>query len=264
MRRMIRLVGLLVVLMLAIAPAGQAFAQACDPSGSRDATATPSTVRPGDTITFDAFNFTPGENVSFWFTDPNQNVVGTASPLCCAAPDGHVRFNPVPIPQSFGQLPGKWALTVQGASSSHVSIAFFCVVTQLQPTAPAATATTRPATATTQPTAPAATATATATTQPTAPAATATTQPTAPAATSTVAATAPVETATTVATVAPTIELPTATVEVLPTAEATPGVVGMPRTGETDFPLFIVVALAALGLLSIGLAVRLQATHRSR
>jgi hypothetical protein len=99
----------------------------CDAT-SRDGTADPKVVRPGTVVRFTATGFAPNENASFWFTLPDQSVFGTASPLCCAGPDGTVRFNPLILPASFFQYPGTWALTVQGQSSNHVSVIFFCVV----------------------------------------------------------------------------------------------------------------------------------------
>ena len=121
-------------------PVRTAYAQACDPSGSVDGAANPSTVLPGQTVTFTATNFTANEEVSFWFTLPSGVVAGTAAPLCCAGPDGIVRFAPAPLPSAFYQDPGKWALTVQGSTSNHTSVIYFCVLTQ----PPAATATSPP------------------------------------------------------------------------------------------------------------------------
>jgi hypothetical protein len=86
-------------------------------------------------------------------------------------------------------------------------------------------------------------------------------QPTAPTAT----ATAPAATATTPAgtAVATAPIAPTATTGAFPTVEATPGVVGMPRTGQSDLPRYLVLVFVALGLLSVGLAAQ-RAPRRSR
>jgi hypothetical protein len=249
--------------------AASVVTQACDPSGSVDGTAEPSTVRPGETITFTARNFRAGEQVSFWFTTPRGSVFGTASPLCCAPSNGVLVFPRIRIPDDFGDEPGRWAMTIAGSSSQHQSIIYFCVVTQAQATATAVpptattvppTATTVPATATTEP-ATATTVPATATTVP----ATATTGiPTTVATTPTTVATTVVETATTVATTVvetATAGVPTATavvvVEETPTVGST--VVGMPSTGHPGddyLVLLTLLGLVALGLMSTGLAAR--------
>src|SRR5207248_60801 len=134
MSKLFRLLGFsfaaaLVVLVLSMGSSGTALAQGCDTSGTVDGTASPTTVLPNQVVTFEAVNMTPGENVSFWFTLPDGRVAGTASPLCCAGADGHVRFAPITLPSAFYQNPGRWALTVEGASSHHQSIIYFCVFT---------------------------------------------------------------------------------------------------------------------------------------
>src|ERR1041385_2127318 len=85
--------GVLLALGFALAPSGNtASAQACDPSGSQNGSADPSTVLPGQAVRFTATGFNGGENISFWFTAPTGDVVGTAAPFCCAGSDGTVRF----------------------------------------------------------------------------------------------------------------------------------------------------------------------------
>src|SRR5688572_22738571 len=106
------------------APAGSVLAQACELPPSVDGSAVPTTVMPGQTITFTVFNFRPGEGVSYWFTTPGGTVFGTAAPLCCVPPDGFIRFPPVQIPQEFSQEPGRWAFTVQGRDSGHTSVVY--------------------------------------------------------------------------------------------------------------------------------------------
>ena len=224
-------------------PVRTAYAQACDPAGSIDGTANPSTVLPGQTVTFTATNFTANEQVSFWFTTPSGVVAGTAAPLCCASPDGVVRFAPAPLPSAFYQDPGKWALTVQGSTSNHTSVIYFCVVTQVQPTPPPATATPPPPAATATSTTAAASPTAAVTAAPTEPGVIAT--PTTEAAT-------PMPVAT---------EMPTE----VPLETATPVSPGMPRTGQGQpaDPTFLVgVGLLSLALLIAGLGVRRRMADR--
>jgi MYXO-CTERM domain-containing protein len=215
-------------------PVRTAYAQACDPSGSVDGSAQPTTVLPGQTVTFTATNFTANEEVSFWFTTPSGVVAGTAAPLCCASPDGVVRFAPAALPSAFYEDPGKWALTVQGSTSNHTSVIYFCVLTS------------QPATATPPPPA----ATATATTAAASPTAAVTAAPTEPGviATPTTAAATPVPVATEVPFETPTPVLP-----------------GMPTTGQgqTADPSFLVwVGLLGLALLVAGLGVRRRTADR--
>jgi len=262
---------------LLASPGVPAYAQSCDTSGSVDGTADPGFVGANTVVTFTAINFTPNEEVSFWFTTPLGDVVGTAQPLCCAGADGRVGFAPTTMPPGFFAFPGKWALTVQGASSQHQSIIYFCLGVEQQPTPVPATATAAPAlpTATTEPptSVPATSVAASPTAE-----ATTTTLPTVETSPTSVA-TAPVATvpATTVpATTVPATTVPVATapvetptVAVFPTAEVTaqptPSNIGMPVTGaggSNDSFLYIGIVLAALSLITMGLAARRAATTR--
>jgi hypothetical protein len=259
--------GVFFALLLTFVPSGNtAQAQACDPSGSRDGTASPNVVPPNTVVTFTATGFSSGEEASFWFTLPDGNVFGTAAPLCCADETGSVRFEPLTLPQGFYQFPGKWALTVQGASSSHVSVIYFCVVTAVQPTQPPATntpvpppptATTAPPTATTVP--PTVEATATTAVSPTV--------EVSPTALATAEASPTSPTALPTAQPSPTIVVVAPTVEVLPTVEATPVIAGMPITGRSDggsgdVVLYAVAAFAALNMIALGYFARRKASAR--
>jgi hypothetical protein len=200
-----KLTAMLIALLLGLvslgAP-GRALAQTCDVTGTVNGSATPIAGVVGDTLVFRGTGFTPNENVSFWFTLPNGGVFGTANPVQGGVnPDGTIGPLAFQIPQSFGQFPGRWAITFQGTPSNHQAIIYFCVGFRAQ----AETPTPVPPAATNTPVPPAATATS----QPTAPAATATSEATAPAATATSEATAPAATATTEATAQPTAQ-PTA------------------------------------------------------
>lgn len=72
--------------------------------------------------------FTPGEQVSFWFTVPQGGVLGTARPLDIGV-NGDGSLGPFEIPTSaeFASFPGRWALTFQGAFSRTQSVFYFCV-----------------------------------------------------------------------------------------------------------------------------------------
>ena len=102
-------------------------AAACDVSDDRNGAALPADVRPGGNTTFIARGFTEGEPVSFWFTLPNGNVFGTAAPIPNGAGRGGVLLIPYTIPNEYGQYPGRWAITFQGASSGNVAVIHFCV-----------------------------------------------------------------------------------------------------------------------------------------
>ncbi|HET9493118.1 MAG TPA: hypothetical protein VFR15_02690 [Chloroflexia bacterium] len=264
--------GVFFALLLTLAPSGKtAQAQACDPSGSIDGTAVPNVVPPNTSVQFTATNFTPGEEVSFWFTLPDGNVFGTAAPLCCADQTGTVRFEPLVLPESFYQFPGKWALTVQGAASQHASVIYFCVVTSIQPTQPPATNTPVPVPPTNTPVP--------ATNTPLPPTATLV-PPTVeatftPAITPTIGvsptvalATPTVEATPTVAVATPTIEaLPTTPPVVVPPVAATPVTPGMPTTGGSageaaNTALYMIAAFLALSLIALGYFARRRATAR--
>jgi hypothetical protein len=91
----------------------------------QSASVSPNCGSPGDTFTFSFFGFTPNESVSFWFTDPHGNVVGTANPLT-GSPNGRFDNLSIPTQSSFGL--GIWALTFHGSQSGHESIAWFKLV----------------------------------------------------------------------------------------------------------------------------------------
>ncbi len=98
----------------------------CDTSGTVDGSATPNHGRVGDTIVFAATGFRAGEAVSFWFTSPQGQVLGTPAPIPGGVnPDGTI--GPLPLRLDSSLVPGRWALTFQGASSNHVSVIYFCV-----------------------------------------------------------------------------------------------------------------------------------------
>lgn len=225
MSRQIRLaglsfIGLMIALVLSLVTlGGVASAQTCDTSGTKDGSASPSAVtQAGQAVSFTATGFKAGENVSFWFTAPGGAVAGTARPLCCAGADGVVRFAPEPLPAEIFVVPGKWALTVEGAESGHQSVIYFCVG-----------AASAPPPAQQPPAAP------TATSAPAAP-------PAAPPAAAPPAA--PPEAAPS----APTESSPTT--EVLPATSAES--VGMPRTGEGDNAMLVLLLTGILGMSLLG------------
>ena len=282
MFRHARVLTMLAVVMLAlvfsVGSAGRVSAQqtqGCDITGTRNGTSTPTYGTTNSTLIFRGTGFTRGEDVSFWFTTPDQEVFGTANPVSGGvAPDGSVSLR-LTIPQEFVDFaPGKWAITFQGATSNNVAVIYFCVLTPEQatqvaqpatatavpptavpPTAVPATATTAPALPT-DTVAPAVSPTTAAAVSPTAvatdtgAAATATMAPALP--TDTVAPAMPVETATTVA-------IPTEVLPVEPdqgTGAGAGDLPGMPTTGQSDGSMLVTLVLAALGLMGAGLVAR--------
>ena len=265
MSRYVRLLGVVLLTFLALSALALALgatrpasastsasvvAQACELPPPTDGSANPTTVMPGQVITFTVWNFRAGEEASYWFTTPRGIVFGTANPLCCVEGDGYIRFEPLPIPQEFGTLPGRWALTVQGRDSQHTSIVYFCISnTAVQPTATAAPPTSTPAPPT------ATTAAATATSVPP----TGTTIPAPPTPEGTVPA--PTVAATAEVTVQPTSPpAPTAEATIPPVPEATampmptPEGPGMPRTGEPVPIFYLTAAMMSVILLAAGVA----------
>ena len=220
---------------------------ACDVSANRNAVAYPNQVRPGDLLIVDARGFQPGEAVSFWFTLPTGQVFGTPRPLEGGVGSDGTVYDAFRIPQEFGQVQGRWAITFQGASSNNTAIAYFCVSTQVAQPTP----TTPPATPTTPP------ATPTAAASPTAAVETPTAVP--PVVETPTVVPPAVQTPTAVP---PAVETPTAAPPVV-VETPTPGVIGMPRTGEGD-PVWLLVLLAVLGvcMLSAGMAARLTTRRR--
>jgi hypothetical protein len=251
MLRRAKIVGVMLALVLSVSAfSGPAYAQTCDTTGTVNGTATPVAGIIGDTINFRATGFQVGEEVSFWFTSPSGVVVGTANPVPGGVqPDGSValvlRIGEFPvIPALFGE--GRWALTVQGATSNNTAVIYFCVgFRATQPTATVAppTSTPAPPTATVPPaTTPTAAVTGTAEASPTA---------------------APTEPG--VAT--PTTEVPTPAplATEMPLESPTPVVVGMPRTGQgqpADLTLLLWAGLVSLGLLAVGLGARRRMANR--
>jgi hypothetical protein len=109
-------------------PAGTPLA--CDTSGSVNGTATPPSARPGTTILFRATGFSPNEEISYWFTLPSGDVLGTAAPVPAGFvnPDGSIGPLPFPIDEDIVRIGvGRWGLTFQGASTQHIAVIYFCV-----------------------------------------------------------------------------------------------------------------------------------------
>lgn len=156
MSNKIRIVALVLALLSSFAAFGNASAQTpptCDPAGSTNGTATPPYVNTDQFTLLVGTGYTPGEAVSFFFTLPNGNVIGTAAPVeGGVAPDGTVglRLTITPAIATLGA--GRWAITYVGATSQRQSVIYFCV-NSVPPAQPTAQPTAVPPIATTQPTA---------------------------------------------------------------------------------------------------------------
>lgn len=282
---------MLLALLLTAGSTGRVYAQSspgCDITGTVNGSATPTYGTVGTTILFRPTGFRQGEQVSFYFTLPDGRVAGTAAPVNLGVnSDGSIGPLPFTIDQPTVNLAtGRWAITFVGADSRNTAVIYFCVLTTAQatavaqpqatntsvpPTAVPATATTA-ATATTEATATSGTTATVATTATSGTTATVETTVTAgttattSAATATTVATAPATAVAATATTQPTAEVPTAVVApatavvpvatMAPEVSATPAIPGMPTTGQSDMPMLITLALAAMGLLGLGLATR--------
>lgn len=282
---------MLLALVGVFSPAHHASAQtasgACDTSASFNGSATPPYGTTGTTIVFRARGFQANEDVSFYFTLPNGDVIGTAAPFSGGInPDGTIGPLPFAIDQQTVNLAtGRWAITFKGATSNNTAVIYFCVFTAAQATAAATTptATTAPATATGVPATAttAATAAATNTAVPadttvpvtstvavtavasdtSVPATSVATDtavvPTTVPATSTMVPAVPTTAPTTMPTMLPTM---VPTMEPAPTMTGTGGVggttPGMPSTGQPEVPAYLTLFSIALGLLGLGVVAR--------
>lgn len=80
-------------------------------------------VKQGDQIFIDIFGFAPNENIGFWLTDPDGDVVGTVETVNIG-PTGRV----VNLPLDTNELyPGLWYFVFEGTASKHQSIVYFKV-----------------------------------------------------------------------------------------------------------------------------------------
>jgi hypothetical protein len=117
-------------------PAGQTACGNLPPNV--DAASDKAQVRAGDSIRFAAGGFAEGEPISFWFTLPTGDVVGTARPITHAdvedtdadvVPNSDGILGPLTFrtTSEFAAFPGVWAVTFQGAYTGHTAVAYFCV-----------------------------------------------------------------------------------------------------------------------------------------
>ncbi|HEX9989101.1 MAG TPA: hypothetical protein VGE45_11570 [Chloroflexia bacterium] len=141
MVRSLRVFGLVLALLLGLVSFGTASAQSeptCELVPNVNGTATPGYVRTGESTILVGTGFTPGEAVSFWFTSPKGNVIGTPSPIeGGVAPDGTVGLRLTVTAGFASEGPGRYAITFQGAGSNRTAVIYFCVnsVPPAQPTA---------------------------------------------------------------------------------------------------------------------------------
>lgn len=75
-----------------------------------------------------AGGFTHLERVSYWFTTPDKQVIGTSSPQGLdPSEEGVIGPYEIPTSADFAAFKGVWALTFQGASSGNTAVAYFCI-----------------------------------------------------------------------------------------------------------------------------------------
>ncbi len=106
-------------------------AQQPDCSGipaSVNATVTPNCARQGTTIQVSFYGFQGGEDISFWITTPDGDVVGTARPVSGGAPASGRISGELPLDPDIFDVSGIWAYTFYGSSSKVTAIARFKVL----------------------------------------------------------------------------------------------------------------------------------------
>ena len=87
---------------------------ACDTTGTKDASVSPTSGPKGTVFRVTVTGFEPGEQASFWLTDPDGAVFGSAQTLKIPDSGGGT------LPINSGVLyPGTWALTIHGLHSAH-------------------------------------------------------------------------------------------------------------------------------------------------
>jgi hypothetical protein len=95
----------------------------------KDATVNPKCGPVGTVFLITAHGFNPNESISFWLTDPDQNVLGTPAPVNIGNHPGS--FNDQ-FDSSFlsgvSGVDGIWAITYEGKDSHHQSIVWFKIV----------------------------------------------------------------------------------------------------------------------------------------
>jgi hypothetical protein len=100
----------------------------CDTSGSRNGEARPNSGTDGDVIMITARGFQRDEPVSFWFTFPDGDVIGTEAGVeGLVNADGSIGPLPIEIDSFLTDYPGTWAITFQGDRSGNLAVIFFCV-----------------------------------------------------------------------------------------------------------------------------------------
>lgn len=91
---------------------------------SVSASVNPSCFQSGTYYNMSIWGFNPNEQIGFWLTDPNGNVVGTVETYNIG-PSGGVDFSGL---ESFGMIPGLWYWVFEGTTSGHQSIVYFKII----------------------------------------------------------------------------------------------------------------------------------------
>jgi len=93
----------------------------------KDATITPNCGPIGTVFNITAHGFTPNEQLSFWLTMPDGEVLGTPRPVDIGGHSGSFRdrLDSSALDVLGSQAYGIWAITYEGAKSHHQSIVWF-------------------------------------------------------------------------------------------------------------------------------------------
>ena len=107
---------------------------ACPVDGSRNGKAMPSNIAQGQRIIFEASGFKANEPISYWFTGPNGEVIGTKEPADRATREEDGADVPwvdaqgnIKVSQTLPLAPGNWVITFQGMDSKAQAVIRFCV-----------------------------------------------------------------------------------------------------------------------------------------
>ncbi len=105
--------------------------QAGDPcAGVHDgvyATITPKCGKKGTAFTITLLQFAPDEKLSYWFTDPQGNVVGTTAPRSFGSHGNNIEIT-FDSNSPIIYTDGNWAITFQGELTNAQSIAYFRIL----------------------------------------------------------------------------------------------------------------------------------------
>jgi hypothetical protein len=91
------------------------------------ATITPKCGTKGTVFTITLLHFAPDEKLSYWFTDPQGNVIGTQAPQSFGSHGGNIQIT-FDSSSAIIYTSGDWAVTFQGENTNVQSVAYFRIL----------------------------------------------------------------------------------------------------------------------------------------